>query len=93
LTRESADPGEGMDRISAGRGVAAAGVFVLACSLPLLPLLVASGVATGFGVPLAVGASGGLAALLGGGKLAVVVAGLVWRPGGAHPEARPAASD
>lgn len=92
MAREVVDPGQGA-RIGVGRAVAAAGVVILACSLPLLPVLVASGVATGFGLPLAVGASGAVAALLGGGKLAAMAAGLVGGASGACRETEPAATD
>jgi len=93
LAREVFEPGQGA-RIGVGRAFAAAGVVIPACSLPLLPVLVASGVANGFGLPPGVAASGGVAALLlGGGKLAAMAAGLIGGAGGAFHETEPAATD
>ena len=92
MAREVFEPGQGA-RIGVGRAFAAAGVVILACSLPLLPVLVASGVASGFGMPLAIAASGGVAVLLGGGKLAAMAAGLIGGAGGAFHETEPAATD
>lgn len=92
MAREVLDPGEGT-RIGVGRAVAAAGVVTLACSLPLLPVLFASGVANGSGLRLAVGASGAVAALLGGGKLAAMAAGLVGGASGAFRKTEPGATN
>ena len=64
---------------SAGRAWAALALVVLACVLPLVPVLVASGLANGLIGPPVAGAAAGLAAVFGGGKLAAVAWGLVGR--------------
>ncbi len=69
---------DGAARCGAGRACAALAVVAVAGLLPLLPVLVALGFARGLGAS-AVAAAAGLAAAIGGGKLAALAWGLAWR--------------
>ena len=78
MPREVTEQEEGAARTGAGRACAAFAVVAVACLLPLLPVLVALGLAQGLGGPAAAAAAG-LAAVIGGGKLAALAWGLAWR--------------
>ena len=86
LPREVAEREAEVARAGAARTWAALAVVALACSLPVVPVLVASGLMSGMHVPALGGAAAGLAAVFGGGKLAAMAWGLAGRWEGTNPE-------
>ena len=75
MPREVVDQDEGA-LTGAARPWAALALVALACVIPLLPVLVASGLAAGLSGPSVAGVAAGLVAVLGGGKLVAVAWGL-----------------
>lgn len=79
MARQDTDRGEDFAPVGALRAAVIVGAVALSCLLPLLPVLVATGFASGSVARTAAGVAAGVGAVLGGGKLAAAAWGLAVR--------------